>query len=57
MKSKILIAVAVLFTLQATAQLNTFRGVGFEIGYPTSFRAFGSQKSPQSNGFESVGNK
>jgi len=54
MKFKIIIAVAVLFTLQATAQLNTFRGVGFEIGYPTSFRAFGSQKSPQSNGFESV---
>jgi hypothetical protein len=42
MKFKIIIAVAVLFTLQATAQLNTFRGTGFEIKYPTSFKAHGA---------------
>lgn len=54
MKTKIIIAVAVLFTLQATAQFNTFRGAGFEVGYPSAFRTFGSQKSAELNGFESV---
>ena len=54
MKSKIIIAVAVLFTIQATAQLNTFRGAGFEVSYPTTFRAFGSQKSSELNAFESA---
>ena len=54
MKFKIIIAVAVLFTIQATAQLNTFRGAGFEVSYPTTFRAFGSQKSSALNAFESA---
>lgn len=54
MKNKILIAVALLVTIQATAQLNIFRGAGFQISYPNSFKTFGSQKSTQSNGLESA---
>jgi hypothetical protein len=60
MKSKIIIAVAVLFTIQATAQFNTFRGAGFEVNYPASFRAHGApgalELNPESVFFSSPDN-
>ena len=54
MKYNILFAVALLFSIQATAQLNLFGGGGFEVSYPNTFRAIGSQRSPEKNGYESV---
>jgi hypothetical protein len=60
MKYKIIIAVAVLFTIQATAQFNTFRGAGFEVNYPASFRAHGApgtlELNPESVFFSSPDN-
>jgi len=53
MKSKFIIAVAVLFSLQATAQFNTFRGTGFEINYPATFKVHGAPGSLEMN-LESV---
>jgi hypothetical protein len=54
MKYNFLFAVALLFSIQATAQLNLFGGAGFEVSYPNTFRAVGSQRSPEKNGYESV---
>ena len=54
MKYNILFAVALLFSIQATAQLNLFGGAGFEVSYPNTFWAIGSQRSPEKNGYESV---
>ncbi len=53
MKSKIIIAVALFVTIQATAQFNTFRGAGFEVNYPASFKAHGAPGSLELN-LESV---
>jgi len=54
MKYNILLAVALLFSIQATAQFNLFGGAGFEVSSPNTFRAIGSQRSPEKNGYESV---
>ena len=49
MKSKIIIAVALFLTIQATAQFNVFKGAGFEINYPASFRAHGAPGALEMN--------
>jgi len=60
MKSKIIIAVALFLTIQATAQFNVFKGAGFEINYPASFRAPGApgalEMNPESAFFSSPDN-
>jgi hypothetical protein len=60
MKTKILTAIAVFFALQVTAQVNIFRGPGFEISYPTSFKSHGAPGSldinPESVFFSSPDN-
>lgn len=54
MKYNFIFAVALLFSIQATAQFKPFLGAGFEVSYPNSFMAIGSKRSPEVNGYESV---
>jgi hypothetical protein len=54
MKYNFIFAVALLFSIQATAQFKSFLGAGFEVSYPNSFMAIGSKRSPEVNGYESV---
>jgi len=49
MKYKIIIAVALFLTIQATAQFSVFKGAGFEINYPASFRAHGAPGALEMN--------
>jgi len=54
MKYNFIFAVALLFSIQATAQFKPFLGAGFEVSYPNSFMAIGSKRSSEVNRYESV---
>ena len=54
MKYNSIFAVALLFSIQATAQFKPFLGAGFEVSYPNSFMAIGSKRSSEVNRYESV---